>query len=65
MAQKNPSWRERLGEKITARRVVTFIALMMVVGLLPVLVVGIGGITVSSVMLASLYLVGRRYGVWS
>lgn len=65
MARKNPSLLERLEKQLTARRVGEFIALLIVVGLLPVLVIGIGGVAVSSVTLAGLYFVGQRYGVWS
>lgn len=43
--------------------IITFVAILAVVGLLPVITVGLGVLTVSSVAAASVWLLARRFGV--
>lgn len=42
---------------------ITILALLVVMGVLPTLIVGIGGIAVSTAFLAVLVLLARQYGV--
>jgi hypothetical protein len=46
-----------------SRSILTLLAILTVVGLLPVLVLGAGAVAVSTGTLAAVWLLARRYGV--
>ena len=65
MAKKNPSLSDRVAKQLHTKNIGVLVAILTVAGALPVLIVGVAGFAISSVTLACIYLLGRRYEVWS